>query len=335
MIDAGTRLFAEHEYDAVSMEQIAQAADVSKPMVYAYFESKQGLFLACVEHWTQELMARLEQATPKHLAPDVRMWRGLLAVFAFIDEKPEAWSLLNPSGGQLAAGAARSREEITELLARLLRDAAVAQGVDPKVAREATEPMAHAIGAAVQAVAAWCQRGSSEPMERQALRLMNFIWMGLDNLMRGNLWLPPTAAAEGASGAPRQGEPELEERLAEGLRQDRDALLDEVFRRMAESFDAGRAGNLEVVAEWRVGGREDGGQDRFQLVIAGGACRVAREGGAEPDVVFTIDAPDFLRLMSGGVSGPELFTFGRMKIEGDYVVAAQVPRLFANRRDAG
>ena len=64
MIEAGTRLFAEREYDAVSMEEIAEAADVSKPMVYAYFESKQGLFLACVEHWTDELMGRLESATP-------------------------------------------------------------------------------------------------------------------------------------------------------------------------------------------------------------------------------------------------------------------------------
>ena len=119
------------------------------------------------------------------------MWHGLLAVFAFIDAHPEAWALLNPRGGQLAAGAARTREEITRLLARLLRDAAVAEGVDPQVAREATEPMAHAIGAAVQAVAAWAERSSSEPTDREVLRLMNFIWMGLDNLMRGNLWLPP------------------------------------------------------------------------------------------------------------------------------------------------
>ena len=198
MIEAGTRLFAEGEYEAVSMEAIAKAADVSKPMVYAYFESKQGLFLACVEHWTRELMTRLEQATPDTLAPDVRMWRGLLAVFAFIDEQPEAWALLNPRGGQLAAGAARSREEITGLLARLLRDAAVAQGVDPQVAREATEPMAHAIGAAVQAVAAWAERSSNEATEREVLRLMNFIWMGLDNLMRGKLWLPPPPGGQGS-----------------------------------------------------------------------------------------------------------------------------------------
>jgi AcrR family transcriptional regulator len=198
MIEAGTRLFAKREYDAVSMEEIAKAADVSKPMVYAYFESKQGLFLACVEHWTEQLMRTLREATPEKLPPDVRMWHGLLAVFAFIDENREAWALLNPRGGQLAAGAARTREEITGLLARLLRDAAVAEGVDPEVATEATDPMAHAIGAAVQAVAAWAEHSSKESTEREVLRLMNFIWMGLENLMRGNLWLPPPPGTEGS-----------------------------------------------------------------------------------------------------------------------------------------
>jgi AcrR family transcriptional regulator len=199
MLEAGTRLFAEREYDAVSMDELAAAADVTKPMVYAYFESKQGLFLACVEHATEELMKRVREATPADLPPDVRMWHGLLAVFTFIEEQPNAWALLNPhgpaAGGQLAAGAARIREEITTLLARLLRDAAVAEGVDPQVAREATEPFAHAIGAAVQGVAAYWKRESDEPADRQALRLMNFVWMGLDDLMRGRLWLPPPESA--------------------------------------------------------------------------------------------------------------------------------------------
>ena len=195
MLAAGTRLFAEREYDAVSMDEIASAADVSKPMVYAYFESKQGLFLACVEHWTHELMDRVGKATPDDLPPDVRMWHGLLAVFTFIEENPDGWALLSPhgpaAGGQLAAGAASIRREFTALLARMLRDAAVAGGVDPDVARQSTEPFAHAIAAAVQGVAAYWKRESAGPGDRQALQMMNFVWMGLDNLMRGELWLPP------------------------------------------------------------------------------------------------------------------------------------------------
>jgi AcrR family transcriptional regulator len=198
MLEAGTRLFAEREYDAVSMEEIASAADVSKPMVYAYFESKQGLFLACVENATHRLMSRVRDATPDELPPDARMWHGMLAVFSFIEEHPDDWALLSPhgpaAGGQLAAGAASIRREFTAFLARLLHDTAVAEGIDPKVAREATEPFAHAIAAAVQGVAAWWKRESSDPADQEALRMMNFVWMGLENLMRGRLWLPPPGA---------------------------------------------------------------------------------------------------------------------------------------------
>ena len=90
------------------------------------------------------------------------MWRGLLAVFAFIDETPGCLGAAQPAraGGRRPA---RRRDRAHPrgdhgLLARLLRDAAVAEGVDPEVAGEATEPIAHAIGAAVQGVAAWGQR---------------------------------------------------------------------------------------------------------------------------------------------------------------------------------
>jgi AcrR family transcriptional regulator len=336
MLEAGTRLFSEREYRAVSMEEVARAADVSKPMVYAYFGSKQGLLLACIEHWTRELMRRLKQATPSSLPPDIRMWRGLAAVFAFLEEHPEAWALLYPYGprasGQLAAGAARAHEAMTGLISRLLRDAAVAEGIDRKVAGEATQPMAHALVAAVQATAGWWLRHRTEPAERQALRLMNFAWMGFDNLLRGKLWLPVTEgdepALEPAEPMPAGDREELVRRLGE----DRDALLDEVFERMAASFDPGRAGPLDAVLEWRIGGRPDGGEDRFQLVLRGGRCEVAREGGAEPTTVLTIDAPDFIDLLAGEARGGQLFSFGKLKVEGDVPLAARMPRFFVMRR---
>jgi AcrR family transcriptional regulator len=195
MVLAATRLFAGREYGDVAMDDVAQAADVSKPMVYAYFESKQGLFLACVEHAKDQLLRRLEEAAPTTIPPDQRLWRGLLATFDFIEENPDAWTLLSPTGpkasGQLAAGVARTQEAVAELLQRLLLESALAEGIDEKVAREAIEPLAQALVGAVHAVAAWSLRHPDEPKDRQALRLMNLVWMGFDDILRGNLWLPP------------------------------------------------------------------------------------------------------------------------------------------------
>ena len=336
MLEAGTRLFARSEYQAVSMDAVAAAADVSKPMVYDYFRSKQGLFLACIDHWTAELVRRLEEATPASLPPDARLWAGLLATFRFIDEEPEAWALLHPHGpeasGQLAAGAARTHEAMTRLIARLLCDAATAEGIDPDIARDATEPLAHALVAATQGIAAWGLRNPDEPKERQALRLMNFAWMGLENLLVGKLWLPPAEGVEvgaGTASATAANEPaDVEQRLAE----DRDALLDELFARIARRYDPGRAGDLDAVVEWRVGGRENGGHDRFQLVFGRDGCRVERDGGAAPGATFTIDAADLLRLVSGQARSAELYTFGKLRIDGDLMLAARVPGLFGTTR---
>ena len=191
-------LFAERGYHDVSMEEIARAAGVTKPMVYAYFESKEGLFLACVEGAASHLLETLERETPTTLAPEVRLWRGLLAVFSFIEENRAAWAVLYPhgpqSGGPFSAGAERANEAVAGLLTRLLRDAAVADGIDPELAAETSPALAHALVGAVEGAAAWWLRHPEEPKELQALRLMNLAWMGLGNVVRGNLWVPPPEA---------------------------------------------------------------------------------------------------------------------------------------------
>jgi putative sterol carrier protein len=162
---------------------------------------------------------------------------------------------------------------------------------------------------------------------------MNFTWRGLENLLHGRLWLPPPEGGEATtrpSVAARAGSG-IEGELAQALRDDRDAFLDGVFRRIAESFDPRKAGSLEAVVEWRISGRAGGGHDRFQLHIGGRECRVAREGGAEPSVILTIDAADFLALLTGAASGSRLFMVGKLKADGDLVLAAQIPRMFDAR----
>jgi AcrR family transcriptional regulator len=195
MLEVAGRLFGQRGYHDVSMEEVAQAAGVSKPMVYAYFESKEGLFLACVELATTELIATLEAVTPPSLPQDVRLWRGLRAVFTFIEEHRESWMLLYPhgpqSGGPFAAGAARANEEMGRLLTEIFQEAAAAEGIDPKLAAASSEPIAHALVAGVVGLGSWWMRHPEQPKELQALRMMNLAWLGLGELSRGKLWLPP------------------------------------------------------------------------------------------------------------------------------------------------
>ena len=109
----------------------------------------------------------------------------------------------------------------------------------------------------------------------------------------------------------------------------RGQILSEIFRRMSEHFRADAARDADAVIHWEIGGREDGDADRYETVIANGACDVHE--GYQQDaarVTFKIGGADFLRLVTGNAAGPMLFMSGKLKIEGDMMFAASAASLF-------
>jgi AcrR family transcriptional regulator len=194
MLRAATRIFAARGYHDASMDEIAHASGITKPMLYAYFDSKQGLFVACLEKGEKALEEAVAAAARSSRAPERRLWQGLVSVFHFFDEHPDLFAIGYPTGPVSSAFAettARGRASMARLLTGLFVDTAIGAGVDPDAAREA-EPLAHALTGATIALLAWSADRPEEPRELHALRLMNFAWMGLGNLVRGELWMPPT-----------------------------------------------------------------------------------------------------------------------------------------------
>jgi AcrR family transcriptional regulator len=90
LLEAGTRLFAEHAFEEISMRQIAEAAGVSKGLLYHYFPSKTELFAAAVEDATGEL-ARLVEPTGEG-TPIEQLQRSLDAYLRWIEHNGRAWS---------------------------------------------------------------------------------------------------------------------------------------------------------------------------------------------------------------------------------------------------
>ena len=119
-----------------------------------------------------------------------------------------------------------------------------------------------------------------------------------------------------------------DEDLERGLAENRDLVLGEIFKRMPERFRADKAGDLDAVLEWRIRGAAGGGHDRWQLAIRNSACAVIQGGDEEPDVTFTIGPVEFLKLITGNANGPMMFTFGKLKVRGDLLLAARVQGLF-------
>jgi putative sterol carrier protein len=108
----------------------------------------------------------------------------------------------------------------------------------------------------------------------------------------------------------------------------RQAVLDELFRRMPGVFRADRAGSLDAVVHWVIGDRPDGGADTYELVIANGTCQVSPRPERSPKLTLTIGAVDFLAVVTGNAHPVALVMKGRLKTKGDLGLTAKFPTLF-------
>ena len=88
-----------------SMDEIAAGAGVSKPMLYAYFESKEGLYAAYVERTGGELLSRLQASADAQDPPIERLRARTREFLAFVEEHRDGWTVLFR---ELAASGRRS-----------------------------------------------------------------------------------------------------------------------------------------------------------------------------------------------------------------------------------
>ena len=116
--------------------------------------------------------------------------------------------------------------------------------------------------------------------------------------------------------------------LEAGLRANHELILGQVFERMPEFFEPSRAGDVEAVSEWRIDIPGADEPERWQVAIAGGGAQVTRGGDQQPTVVYALGGLDFLKLITGAVEGPQLFITGKLRIEGDLMLAARMPSMF-------
>src|SRR4051794_11060024 len=87
--------------------------------------------------------------------------------------------------------------------------------------------------------------------------------------------------------------------IAEGLEANRELIIGEIFRRMPDRLDRERTSDLEAVMEWKIKEGPGGGPEYFHLRIQNGECTVVEDRHPNPDVRFTIDAVNFIKLIAG------------------------------------
>jgi len=94
LVAAAQRLFGERGYRATTMEDIANSAGVTKPLLYQHFASKRALYLELVHRVSDELLAALRGAYGRASGPRERVENGFLAYFEIIATHADSFRLL-------------------------------------------------------------------------------------------------------------------------------------------------------------------------------------------------------------------------------------------------
>lgn len=108
----------------------------------------------------------------------------------------------------------------------------------------------------------------------------------------------------------------------------RRAILDAIFAKMPELFRPDRAGSTNAVIHWNITGGSTPEPDRYQLVIADGACSVSPVFDREARLAVTLAAVEFLKLISGRGNPAMMLITGKVKVKGDLGLATSLTQLF-------
>ncbi len=111
LIGVALELFARRSPDEVSIDEIASAAGISRPLVYHYFPGKLSLYEAALKRAAEDLASRFEE--PHQGSLGGRLLRVMRRFFDFVDEHGPGFSALMRGGPAVSAGGAHSMSHVS------------------------------------------------------------------------------------------------------------------------------------------------------------------------------------------------------------------------------
>lgn len=119
ILDIASEQFGTHGFAATSVATVADKAGISKPLIYNYFGSKEGLYEACLDRGGALLADEIERIARGDSVGIERGMATLAGMFALLEPQPYLWRLFfdstAPSTGSIADSVALYAERIGKL----------------------------------------------------------------------------------------------------------------------------------------------------------------------------------------------------------------------------
>jgi len=188
LLDVAETTFAARGVHSTSMDDIADAAGVTKPILYDHYGSKDRLLAAVIERAGGILGETILAAVSAATSPEDSVVRGLRAYFEFIEERRSGLhSLLAEGvvpGSEAAAALEAVRDQQADMIAALLLE-------------QADEPVGDQAKIYAQIVLGATERLATRPgpdatpsVDELTRHVMDVIWCGFSTLRDGTRWEP-------------------------------------------------------------------------------------------------------------------------------------------------
>ena len=175
LLAVAIELFAERGFHATSMEDIAEAAGVTKPVVYQHFPSKRALYRELLDDVDASLTGRLVTATASAATGRERVQVGFAAYFRFVADHRAAFRVLFGASVRNDPEFALVADATIERIADLIADLIAIDGPP-----EQRRTLAHAVVGMAEATSRRVvnDEGEDDP-DRLARWLAEMAWFGL------------------------------------------------------------------------------------------------------------------------------------------------------------
>ncbi|NLG47976.1 TetR/AcrR family transcriptional regulator [Gordonia sp. (in: high G+C Gram-positive bacteria)] len=180
LIEVARGLFAERGFEGTSIEEIAQRAGVSKPIVYEHFGGKEGLYAVVVDREMETLLEMVTSSLTKNRSL-YRIQQVALALLTYMEERTEGFRILVRGESTTAGEDTRYSSLLNDAISQvehILAGDFERRGFDPGLA-----PLyAQALVGMVSVTAQWWLDVREPEKEVVAAHLVNLCWNGLTRL---------------------------------------------------------------------------------------------------------------------------------------------------------
>jgi AcrR family transcriptional regulator len=178
-METAVSVFAEQGFHATSMNDVADAAGVTKPVLYQHFASKRDLFVELLTEIGNQLLDTIAKATADADGPREQIRKGFGAYFRYVGANTDAYKVLFGAGARRDPEFAGLTRAVEASIASAIAELIVVDGQPA----EDRELVAHTIVGMTEAASRyWLVHDRQPPVEELSERIARLAWSGMRGL---------------------------------------------------------------------------------------------------------------------------------------------------------